>query len=131
LFAFSSLYWRYHAVKAFQFEERGKRRIHQTPRSREIATCRPWLLAELETVRPRVIVCLGATAGESVLGRKPRIAPERGRILPHAAGKVAITYHPSAVLRAPEESQQRELFSMLAADLALAGAAALADGGGL
>jgi probable DNA metabolism protein len=109
------------AVKAFRFEERGKRRIHQTPRSRDISTCRPWLMAEMEAVRPDVIVCLGATAAQSVLGRKTQIAAERGRLMAHAAGgKVGVTYHPSAVLRAPDQSARDALFSALVSDLVLA-----------
>lgn len=101
------------AVKAFRFEERGKRRIHQTPRSSEIAACRPWLLAEIEAVRPSAIVCLGASAAQSVLGRKVTIAAERGRPL----GKVAVTYHPSAVLRTADQSTADTLYRCLVEDL--------------
>jgi uracil-DNA glycosylase len=112
------------AVKAFRFEERGKRRIHQTPRSRDIGACRPWLLAEIEAVGPEVIVCLGGSAAQSVLGRKVQITAERGRLLPHpAAARVAITYHPSAVLRAPDDSSRQSVLSLLIADLAQARAA--------
>ncbi|MFN7998634.1 MAG: UdgX family uracil-DNA binding protein [Bryobacteraceae bacterium] len=110
------------AVKAFRFEERGKRRIHQTPRSQDIATCRPWLLAEIEAVHPRVIVCLGATAAQSVLGRKVQIAAERGRLLPNASGtRIGISYHPSAILRSPDPASQKELLAALVSDLILAG----------
>ena len=113
------------AVKAFRFEERGKRRIHQTPRSQDIAVCRPWLLAEMEAVRPRVIVCLGATAAQSVLGRKVQIAAERGRLLSNASGtRIAITYHPSAILRSPDPASQEQLLSALVSDLMLAKQAA-------
>jgi DNA polymerase len=109
------------AVKAFRFEERGKRRIHQTPRSRDIATCRPWLLAEIAAVRPRMIVCLGASAAQSVLGRRVQIASERDRLHAHASGaRVCVTYHPSAVLRAPEEALANQLFRTLVADLSVA-----------
>jgi len=101
------------AVKAFRFEERGKRRIHQTPRAREIAACRPWLLAELEAIRPAAVVCLGASAALSVLGRKVTIAAERGRL----HGNVAVTYHPSAILRAPVPAVATELLSALIEDL--------------
>jgi DNA polymerase len=112
------------AVKAFRFEERGKRRIHQTPRSREINICRPWLNAEIASVRPSVIVCLGATAAESVLGRKVKISAERGQTQPHhVASRVAVTYHPSAILRAVDAAPSRELFSMLVSDLRQAKAA--------
>jgi probable DNA metabolism protein len=113
------------AVKAFRFEERGKRRIHQTPRSREIAACRPWLAAEIGAVRPGVILCLGASAGQSVFGRKMQVGAERGRLLAHpAASYAAVTYHPSAILRAPDSGQAEDLFAMLVADLAMAKAAA-------
>jgi DNA polymerase len=112
------------AVKAFRFEERGKRRIHQTPRSRDIATCRPWLLAEMEAVGPRVIVCLGASAAQSVIGRKVQIAAERGKALRQGDAHVFVTYHPSAILRVPEASRE-ELFAALVADLARAAQTAI------
>ncbi len=105
------------AVKAFRFEERGKRRIHQTPRSRDIAVCRPWLLAEMDLVHPQVIVCLGASAAQSLLGKKVSIAGARGQLISRPEAQVAITYHPSAVLRVPEEAAQRELFQALVEDL--------------
>jgi DNA polymerase len=109
------------AVKAFRFEEGGKRRIHQTPRSRDIAVCRPWMQAELNLVRPEVIVCLGASAGQSVLGKKISITSERGRLISGPDARVAITYHPSAVLRAPEKAVQRQVFQALVDDLSLVG----------
>jgi DNA polymerase len=115
------------AVKAFRFEERGKRRIHQTPRSREIAICRPWLEAELNLVRPEVVVCLGATAAQSVLGKKISIGKERGRLIARSTGQIAVTYHPSAVLRAPEEPVQRDLFQAVVEDLMLAKKSARSD----
>lgn len=105
------------AVKAFRFEERGKRRIHQTPKSRDIAVCRPWLQAEMNLVRPEVIVCLGASASQSVLGKKISINSERGHLISGPEAHVAVTYHPSAVLRAPEEAVQRQLFQALVEDL--------------
>lgn len=105
------------SVKAFRFEERGKRRIHQTPRSRDIAVCRPWLQAEMEVVRPDIIVCLGASAAQSVLGRKVSITSERGSLISGPAGRIAITYHPSAILRAPEVQAQRQIFECLVEDL--------------
>jgi DNA polymerase len=105
------------AVKAFRFEERGKRRIHQNPRSNEIGACRPWLMAEIQAVRPQAIVCLGASAAQSVLGRKPSIGAERGRLLPHPAGQVAVTYHPSAVLRSPDPETADRVYASLVEDL--------------
>jgi DNA polymerase len=113
------------AVKAFRFEERGKRRIHQTPRSSDISACRPWLRAEIGCVQPAVILCLGASAAEAVLGRRVTISRERGHLAPHPlAARVGVTYHPSAVLRVPDETERRKLFAMLVEDLKVAKAAA-------
>lgn len=109
------------AVKAFKFIERGKRRIHQNPRSIDIATCRPWLDAELDAVNPEVIVCLGGSAGQSVLGRSVKIAEERGQLQPHSRARgVIVTYHPSAVLRVPDPIASRRIRELLIRDLALA-----------
>jgi len=109
------------AVKTFLYVERGKRRIHQTPRGQDIAANRPWLTAEISLVRPKVIVCLGATAGQSVFGRAVRIGAERGRVQTHPlADGVVLTYHPSAVLRAQEQRKADEIRQMLVSDLALA-----------
>jgi DNA polymerase len=105
------------AVKAFKFEARGKRRLHQTPRPSEIGACRPWLMAELQAVQPKLIVCLGASAGQAVLGRKVQISTERGRALSHPNARVLVTYHPSAILRVPDEQSKRELRSALVSDL--------------
>lgn len=107
------------AVKAFKFEERGKRRIHQT-RAGEIGACRPWLTAEIEAVQPKLIVCLGASAAQSVLGRKVQIAEERGRVLSHPNAQVLVTFHPSAILRVPDEQSQRHLKAALVSDLVYA-----------
>jgi uracil-DNA glycosylase len=109
------------AVKAFRFEERGKRRIHQTPRPAHVAACRPWLEAEVAAVRPNVIVCLGATAAHAVLGRTARIAAERGRVVARRwDADVLITYHPSAILRAPDEAAQTAMRNALVQDLSAA-----------
>jgi DNA polymerase len=105
------------AVKAFKFEERGKRRIHQTPRASEIGACRPWLMAELRVVQPKLIVCLGSSAAHAVLGRKVQVSAERGRVLHHANAQVLITFHPSAILRVPDGHSKRELKSALVSDL--------------
>jgi DNA polymerase len=98
------------AVKHFKWQPRGKRRIHQKPNWGEIAACRPWLDAELAVVSPRVLVCLGATAAQALLGRDVRVTRDRGRPLESALAPVALaTVHPSSILRAPdEESRQRE-----------------------
>jgi DNA polymerase len=105
------------AVKAFKFEERGKRRIHKTPRAGDIATCRPWLRAEMDAIRPATIVCLGSSAAQSVLGRKVQIAKERGSWMTSGEQRVLVTYHPSAVLRNPDPAEQEQVYSMLVADL--------------
>jgi DNA polymerase len=105
------------AVKAFKFEERGKRRIHKNPRASEIATCRPWLRAEIDEVRPAKIICLGSSAAQSVLGRKVQITKERGKWITSGEQRVLVTYHPSAVLRNPDPAAQDEVYSMLVTDL--------------
>jgi uracil-DNA glycosylase family protein len=97
-------------VKHFKWEPKGKRRIHQKPNAREIAACRPWLEAELRIIKPDVLVCLGATAAQTIFGSKFRVTQERGKILGSPfAKKVLATVHPSSLLRAPdEETRQRE-----------------------
>ena len=107
------------AVKHFSFEMRGKRRIHKTPAQREVAACHVWLEQEMAAVKPSIIVALGATALGAVMGKRltiteARAAPE----LRNAQGmRVVATYHPSAVLRAPDEDRRQELFDFLVADL--------------
>jgi uracil-DNA glycosylase len=98
------------AVKHFKWEPRGKRRIHQKPNSREIAACRPWLEAELHLVKPKLLVCLGATAAQAIFGSSFRVTRERGKVLSSKlAPRVLATVHPSSLLRQPdEESRQRE-----------------------
>src|SRR6266478_7245662 len=98
------------AVKHFKWEPQGKRRIHQKPNSREIAACRPWLEAELRLVKPKLLVCLGATAAQAVFGTSFRVTRERGKVLSSKlAPKVIATVHPSSLLRQPdEESRERE-----------------------
>ncbi len=106
------------AVKHFKFEERGKRRIHQTPRANEIAACRPWLEAELAAIHPEILVCLGATAARIVFGDSFRITRDRGRFAPTRwAPKTIATYHPSAVLRGQDEAEQAQLYAMFVDDL--------------
>ena len=98
------------AVKHFKWEPRGKRRIHQKPNSREIAACRPWLKAELRLVKPKLLVCLGATAAQAIFGPSFRVTRERGKVLSSKfAPRVLATVHPSSLLRQPdEESRERE-----------------------
>ena len=106
------------AVKHFKWEPRGKRRIHQKPNAAEMAACRPWLEAELAVVRPRVLVALGATAAQSLLGKQFRVTKQRGipiesDIAPH----VLATVHPSSILRAPDEAARRQAYADFVADL--------------
>ncbi len=109
------------AVKHFKWEPRGKRRIHQKPNSREIAACRPWLEAELRLVKPKLLLCLGSTAGQTIFGPSFRVTRERGKVLSSKiAPKVVATVHPSSLLRQPdEESRQRE-YKNFVADLRVA-----------
>jgi DNA polymerase len=96
-------------VKHFKWEPRGKRRIHARPNSAEIGACRPWLETEISLVKPRVLVCLGATAAQALLGRTFRVSRQRGQFVPSAlAPLVTATVHPSSILRAPDESSRRD-----------------------
>ena len=113
------------AVKHFKFVERGKRRIHETPRASELNACRPWLAAEIDAVKPRVILCLGASAAKSLLGPKFSLLKERGHV--HSsplAERVFATIHPSAVLRNRDPEDHERLYHYLVDDLALAYATA-------
>ena len=109
------------AVKHFKWEPRGKRRIHQTPRLSEIRACRPWLEAEIRAIQPPVIVCLGSTAAQALMGPQFRISRDRGQVLssPWAPALVA-TYHPSAVLRADDPAHADAVYQALVEDLRLA-----------
>ena len=115
------------AVKHFKWQPRGKRRIHQKPNWGEIAACRPWLDAELAVVSPRVLVCLGATAAQALLGREVRVTRDRGRPLESPLAPVALaTVHPSSILRAPDEESRRRERALFVVDLEVA-AQALRD----
>ena len=106
------------AVKNFKWEPRGKRRIHKKPRISEVRACRPWLEAELRAVKPAVVVCLGATAAQSVIGPTFKLMRQRGAVLPGTlAERVVATIHPSAVLRAPDAAGRADAYGMLVADL--------------
>jgi uracil-DNA glycosylase len=97
------------AVKHFKFEERGKRRIHKKPSASESRACRPWLEAELAVIHPEILVCLGATAAQSVFGSDYRVTKERGQFIKHRwAPQATSTIHPSAILRAPNEQRHIE-----------------------
>jgi uracil-DNA glycosylase len=106
------------AVKHFKFEERGKRRIHKTANRAEVSACQPWLDAQIEAVRPRVLVALGATAALSLTGRQCAITRERGRWMPHHSGaELLLTLHPSFVLRVPDPERQAVEYAHLVDDL--------------
>jgi DNA polymerase len=108
-------------VKHFKWEPRGKRRIHQKPNSREIAACRPWLEAELRVVRPKLLVCLGATAAQAILGPSFRVTRERGKVLEaELAPRVLATVHPSSLLRQPDEESREREYGHFVADLRVA-----------
>jgi uracil-DNA glycosylase len=108
------------AVKHFKWEPRGKRRLHKKPIEREIAACRPWLLQELELVQPALIVCLGATAAQSMLGKTFRITQQRGVVLNHEQyGNIMGTYHPSALLRMPDPNTRERAYAEFVTDLRL------------
>jgi uracil-DNA glycosylase family protein len=98
-------------VKHFKWQPRGKRRIHQKPNAAEIAACRPWLDAELLVVKPKALVCLGATAAQALLGRQFRVSKERGvPVESDLAPLVMATVHPSSILRSENREQELELF---------------------
>lgn len=97
------------AVKHFKWEPSGKRRLHKKPNSREIAACRPWLLAELEVLKPQLLVCLGATAAQALIGKTFKVSQQRGiPIKSDLAPNVMATVHPSSILRAPDEETRHE-----------------------
>jgi len=106
------------AVKHFKWEPRGKRRIHKKPNAAEIAACRPWLDAEIAVLRPKVVVCLGATAAQALLGRDFRVTQHRGEFLDSPlAPFVMATVHPSSILRAPDDRTRQEEMKSFVSDL--------------
>ncbi|NUR56415.1 MAG: UdgX family uracil-DNA binding protein [Acidobacteria bacterium] len=105
-------------VKHFKWEPRGKRRIHAKPNGAEIAACRPWLETEIALVKPRVLVLLGATAAQALLGRAFKVSQQRGTFVPSPiAPRVTATVHPSSILRAPDDESRREEMKRFVADL--------------
>jgi uracil-DNA glycosylase family protein len=106
------------AVKHFKWEARGKRRLHKRPDAAEVSACRPWLDAEIEAVKPRLVVCLGATAAQALLGRTFRVTRQRGQIIeaPDRPPMTA-TVHPSSILRAPDESTRQLEMKLFVDDL--------------
>jgi uracil-DNA glycosylase len=107
-------------VKHFKWKPAGKRRLHQTPRANEIEACRPWIEAELSVVRPTGLVCLGATATKALLGTKVKVTKDRGEpIDSELAPVVAVTVHPSSILRLRDEEERHAAREELAADLSM------------
>jgi uracil-DNA glycosylase family protein len=105
-------------VKHFKFEPRGKRRIHKKPRASEIGACRPWLDSEIALVKPQVIVCLGATAAQALLGPAFKVTKQRGvMVASPLAPHVLATVHPSSILRAPDEQSRRREMKQFTDDL--------------
>src|SRR5580700_2594712 len=106
------------AVKHFKWEPRGKRRIHKKPSAGEIAACRPWLEAEIAALHPKIIVCMGATAAQSLLGRDFRVTQHRGEFLKSSLAPIVMaTVHPSSILRAPDERTRHTEMKRFIADL--------------
>jgi DNA polymerase len=108
-------------VKHFKWKPRGKRRIHEKPNAREIAACNPWLEAELGVIKPRVIILLGATAAQTLLGKEFRVTQQRGVwVESKFAAKVMATVHPSSILRAPDAETREHWFREFVDDLRVA-----------
>jgi DNA polymerase len=116
------------AVKHFKFTRRGKVRLHKKPSADEIAACRPWLETELSVVGPDIVVCLGATAAQALLGSSFRVTKERGRFVDwQYEPRVTATVHPSSILRAPDEGTRQVELARFTDDLRMV-ARALGDG---
>jgi DNA polymerase len=106
------------AVKHFKWIQRGKRRLHQKPLIRQVVACKPWLEAEIEAVHPKVVVCLGATAAQSMAGRIVRITQERGKFLDgDSRAAVFITIHPSSIYRLREKDEQEKEYRRFVAEM--------------
>jgi len=105
-------------VKHFKWEPRGKRRIHAKPNAAEIGACRPWLEVEIALVKPHVLICLGATAAQALLGKSFKVTRQRGTLVPSPlAPIVSATVHPSSILRAPDDEARREEMRRFVQDL--------------
>ncbi|TMD87392.1 MAG: UdgX family uracil-DNA binding protein [Chloroflexi bacterium] len=108
-------------VKHFKWVRRGKRRLHEKPNSKEVRACRPWLDAEVKTVQPRLVVLLGATAAQAVLGPTVRVTRQRGQVVNTPLGVQGLaTVHPSSILRAPDDDSRREAMDAFVEDLRVA-----------
>jgi DNA polymerase len=113
----SSLYVT-NAVKHFKWEPRGKARLHKSPSVREVAACRPWLMAEIHVVNPALVVSLGATAARALLGPSARVLRQRGQIVGGPEGvPVLVTVHPASILRTKESADRRDAFDQFVRDL--------------
>ena len=113
-----SLVYVTNAVKHFKWEPRGKRRIHKNPAAEEIRACRPWLDAEIDAVKPEVVVALGATAAKAVIGPKFRVTEQRGEFVDTPlAAMVTATVHPSSILRAPDDTAREQAYAAFVRDL--------------
>jgi len=109
------------AVKHFRWTRRGKRRLHEKPNAGQVRACRPWLEAEIEVVRPGIIVLLGATAAQSVMGPSFRVSKQHGEVLESPFGTpVVATVHPSSILRATDDESREAAMSSFIADLKVA-----------
>lgn len=110
------------AVKHFRWIQRGKRRLHQKPLIRQVVACKPWLEAEIEALRPKVVVCLGATAAQSLAGKTVRITHERGNFLDaDSVPAIFITIHPSSIYRLQETKEQEKEYRRFAGEMKLVG----------
>ncbi|HET9295321.1 MAG TPA: UdgX family uracil-DNA binding protein [Candidatus Binatia bacterium] len=108
------------AVKHFKWIWRGKRRLHQKPSVRQVVACRPWLAVEIEVVQPDILVCLGATAAQSVIGKSVAIMKERGKFIDSVLGKLTfVTIHPSAILRQRDNDEREQEYHRFASELKL------------
>jgi len=113
-----SLVYVTNVVKHFKWEPRGKRRIHKKPNAAEISACRPWLEVEIAMVKPRILVCLGATAAQALLGRSFKVSQQRGRFVDSPLAPIATaTVHPSSILRAPDDEARRLEMEQFVTDL--------------
>jgi uracil-DNA glycosylase len=118
-------------VKHFKFERRGKVRLHKKPNAEQVHACFPWLEAELAVVRPRVLVLLGATAAQALLGSSFRVSRQRGELLEsELAPRVLATVHPSSILRAPDDQARALAYKGFVADLAVVAEELTTAGGG-
>jgi uracil-DNA glycosylase len=105
-------------VKHFKWVPRGKKRIHEKPNAGEIRACLPWFEWEFKMVQPKIVICLGATAAQAILGKQFRVTQDRGKLVQSLiAGKVMATVHPSSILRAPDDATRRQEMQRFIADL--------------